>query len=197
MPPAGRPRSFNEADVLEKAMQVFWGQGFGGTSVGALEEATGLGRQSLYNAFGDKRGVYVAAIDHYAHTRAAGFAALLDTDDPMVGVERALRAWAAGAKASGCRGCFLLNSVSELSGKDPELVERVGRMLQGQQDLLTRSLVAARDQGRIAAHHEPRALARRLQATGHGLQLMCRLDPEGGAIDDVVADTLASLRPPT
>lgn len=195
--PAGRPRSFDETEVLEQATQAFWSTGFAGTSVGDLEAATGLKRQSLYNAFGDKRGLYEACLAHYEKTRAAGFSCLLSGPDPMAAIERVMQAWAQGARSSGCRGCFFLNTVSELSGKDPEMVGRVARLLDQQQDLLTQTLRDARDQGLLAPRLEPRAVARRLQATGHGLQLMCRLDPEGSTIDDVVADTLASLRPPS
>ena len=159
--PAGRPRSFDEAEVLEKATQAFWTGGFASTSVGDLEAATGLKRQSLYNAFGDKRGLYEACLDHYEKTRARGFSDLLSGPDPMAGVERVLQAWAHGARSSGCRGCFFLNTISELSGKDPEMVRRIGRLLDQQQDELTDTLRAARDAGALAPHLEPRATARR------------------------------------
>lgn len=60
-----RPRTFDDTEILDRAVQVFWTHGYEGTSIAQLEEATGLGRQSLYNAFGDKRRLFLAALEHY------------------------------------------------------------------------------------------------------------------------------------
>lgn len=194
---AGRPRSFDEHEVLEQATQVFWAQGYEATSVAELERATGLGRQSLYNAFGGKRELYCACIGHYERTRAAGFSACLaQADDPLGAVENLVRSWAPSARASGCRGCLLLNTVSEFGGRDPELLAAVSRVLDAQQVALEEALGRARALGQLAPDANPRALARRLQATGSGLQLLSRLDPDPTVLDDIVADTLASLRHP-
>ena len=62
---AGRPRNFDEAEVLAQAMQTFWTHGYEGTGVAELERATGLLRQSLYGAFGDKRRLFMRAVDYY------------------------------------------------------------------------------------------------------------------------------------
>ena len=61
----GRPRSFDPDVVLDQAMAVFWKQGFEGTGMPDLEQATGLGRQSLYGAFGDKRTLFARVVEHY------------------------------------------------------------------------------------------------------------------------------------
>jgi TetR/AcrR family transcriptional repressor of nem operon len=59
----GRERQFEEAEVLQAATQVFAANGYQGTSLAMLLEATGLGKQSLYNTFGDKRALYLKAMD--------------------------------------------------------------------------------------------------------------------------------------
>lgn len=61
-----RPREFDRDQVLDRALDVFWSQGYEGTSLSDLESATGLGRQSIYNAFGDKRALFVESLDRYA-----------------------------------------------------------------------------------------------------------------------------------
>ena len=71
-----RPREFDIDAALERAMQAFWAKGYESTSLDDLCEATGLGRSSLYAAFGDKRGLYLRALDRYedgggAHRRGA------------------------------------------------------------------------------------------------------------------------------
>lgn len=61
-----RPRSFDEDEVLEAITRTFWERGFANTSLGDLEAATGLGRQSLYCAFGDKHTLFLRALERYA-----------------------------------------------------------------------------------------------------------------------------------
>jgi TetR/AcrR family transcriptional regulator, transcriptional repressor for nem operon len=58
-----REREFSAEDVIETAADVFAEHGYGGTSMSMLLDATGLGKQSLYNAFGDKAGLYLKAVD--------------------------------------------------------------------------------------------------------------------------------------
>ncbi|WP_155737462.1 TetR/AcrR family transcriptional regulator, partial [Agrobacterium tumefaciens] len=60
-----RPREFDRDAALEKALRVFWSKGFAATSTDDLREAMGIGRQSLYGAFGDKRKLYLEALDAY------------------------------------------------------------------------------------------------------------------------------------
>ena len=61
----GRPRSFNDDDVLQKAMMCFWEHGYEGASIRHLEDATGISRISLYNAFTDKEGLFIAVQNKY------------------------------------------------------------------------------------------------------------------------------------
>ncbi|MEM8837585.1 MAG: TetR/AcrR family transcriptional regulator [Pseudomonadota bacterium] len=60
-----RPRSFDEDEIIEKAMFAFWRQGYEATSIGDLEDATGISRISIYNAFGDKEGLFLKALRRY------------------------------------------------------------------------------------------------------------------------------------
>jgi TetR/AcrR family transcriptional regulator, transcriptional repressor for nem operon len=59
----GRDRAFDESEILEKAADVFSLHGYSGTSVSMLTEATGLGKQSLYNTFGDKEALYLKSVE--------------------------------------------------------------------------------------------------------------------------------------
>ncbi|MEL6158735.1 MAG: TetR/AcrR family transcriptional regulator [Cyanobacteria bacterium J06623_5] len=61
----GRPREFDHNATLAKITQVFWQQGFAKTTYADLEKATGLHRQSLVYAFGDKKALFESAIDYY------------------------------------------------------------------------------------------------------------------------------------
>lgn len=62
---AGRPKKFDETEVLERAMLLFWEQGYEGTSLAQLRDSMGLSSASLYHSFGSKEGVFARAIKHY------------------------------------------------------------------------------------------------------------------------------------
>src|SRR5262245_52388236 len=63
-----RPREFDKLDVLDRATRLFWQRGYGGTSLNDLESAMGIGRTSIYAAFGDKESLFLQSVDHYEAT---------------------------------------------------------------------------------------------------------------------------------
>jgi AcrR family transcriptional regulator len=69
--PRGRPRSFDEKEALEKAMQVFWSKSYDGVTIDDLVAGMGVGRPSLYAVFGDKRTIFVRALKAYAEAKGA------------------------------------------------------------------------------------------------------------------------------
>ncbi|WP_133796191.1 TetR/AcrR family transcriptional regulator [Prosthecobacter fusiformis] len=81
-PCVGRPRCFDPEEALEKAMQVFWKQGYEGTSLSDLTEAMGINRPSLYATFGNKEALFVKVMDRYS---AGPVAYVLDSlNEPTV-----------------------------------------------------------------------------------------------------------------
>ncbi|GIF76262.1 TetR/AcrR family transcriptional regulator [Asanoa siamensis] len=84
----GRTREFDADAALAAAMRTFWERGYDGTSLTDLTSATGVGRQSLYLAFGDKQRLYLAALDRY---REHFFVPLVEALDASTDVRTALR----------------------------------------------------------------------------------------------------------
>jgi len=66
-----RPKEFDQAAALETAMEVFWTRGYEATTMGDLRKAIGIGRQSLYDTFGDKEQLFAAALDQHLRQRVA------------------------------------------------------------------------------------------------------------------------------
>jgi TetR/AcrR family transcriptional repressor of nem operon len=64
----GRPKEFDRKEVLSNATEMFWAKGYQAASTGDLEGGTGLGRQSIYNEFDDKKGIFLAAVKHCEQT---------------------------------------------------------------------------------------------------------------------------------
>src|SRR4029077_10347880 len=67
-----RPREFDRELALARATGIFWAQGYCSTSTEELLAAMGIGRQSLYNAFGDKRALYLEAVERYQRATTSG-----------------------------------------------------------------------------------------------------------------------------
>ena len=93
-----RPREFDEADVLAAARDEFWWRGYNATSIDDLTAATGLGKGSLYGAFGDKHGLFMLALDDYITSAMEDLRAQL-RDRPYSAYDRLTRHIRAQAKA--------------------------------------------------------------------------------------------------
>src|ERR1700759_4129063 len=106
-----RPRGFDEDEVLDRALSTFWEHGYEGTSIDELVAATGLGRASLYGAFGDKEQIFARAVERYC--ARAGASLTIDEREPSAraALGRLLRAIVLkSSPRSGPKGCFLLSS---------------------------------------------------------------------------------------
>src|SRR5918998_206100 len=114
-----RPREFDEDDVVARATDLFWRRGYRATSVRDLGEALGLSASSLYRTFGDKHALFLRALDHYRATDSAE------------------------ARAA-ARGCFVVNTATELGAEDPAVDGRTqaafGVTRQALQEILQRGL---------------------------------------------------------
>jgi len=81
--PSGRPRGFSLEAALDAAIPVFWAKGYDGASFRELTRAMGITPPSLMAAFGDKRGLFDAAVARYAETIAAKHLAALQGADGL------------------------------------------------------------------------------------------------------------------
>src|SRR5271168_68023 len=108
--PRGRPRSFDEAEALEKATQVYWSKGYDGVTIDDLVAGMGVGRPSLYAVFGDKRTLFLRVLKDYAEKNGALAAkALLSPQTIRDSLAGFLKHAVETATEKGCaRGCLLV-----------------------------------------------------------------------------------------
>ena len=106
----GRPRSFDEEEALERAIQVFWAKGYDGATIDDLVAGMGVPRPSLYATFGDKRALFMRCLQRYAEHKGAGVVkALLGPGDVRGAVGRLLRFAVESATQEGsARGCLII-----------------------------------------------------------------------------------------
>ncbi|UAJ10583.1 TetR/AcrR family transcriptional regulator [Glacieibacterium megasporae] len=112
----GRPRKFDEDNVVDAAIEVFSSKGFTAASLSELTKATGLSVSSLYKAFGDKDGVFQQAIARYVSLGDQAMAVAAATDETarqkLVAIVEIYAGWSQGI--SGRRGCLVISGLAEI-----------------------------------------------------------------------------------
>jgi len=146
----GRPRQFDEDEVLEKLMNLFWDRGFEAASLNDMVEAAGLNKSSLYNTFGSKEQVFACALDRYMDFRRSMMSSTLDGSrgfDELAVFFDVQRAEVSAE--SGFMGCFAVNAQTELGLRDPKVVESASDYRSMMRDALRPGLTLAAEQGVI------------------------------------------------
>ncbi|UFZ07745.1 TetR/AcrR family transcriptional regulator [Bradyrhizobium ontarionense] len=170
----GRPREFDMDVVLDKAITVFSRLGYSATSVADLNTALGLTSGSIYKAFGDKRGVLMAALDRYVERRTRRLDDLLAS--ARTGRERVAAVLKSYAETShgetGRTGCLVIGTLMEFAGSDPALRERLTKILATHEARLLRFLREGHADGSIAARIDPEATARLLLCVIQGMRVV-------------------------
>ena len=176
-----RPREFDPDDALERATRLFWAKGFENTSLDDLCIATGLGRSSLYAAFGDKRALYLQALARYEERSLARIAAAFEGRGVRAGLEAFLGALIDDIVAGpGRRGCFIGNCAAELARLDATAAARVRRSLERIEAAFR--VVLAKE---LPAGADVEALARFLTAGIQGLRLVGKANPQRAGLEDI------------
>ena len=123
--PVGRPREFDEEQVLAAAMEAFWRKGYEATSLVDLTAATGLNKASLYRVFGDKHQLFKSALQHYAQTEFQKVAAVVRSDvSPLTNLRAVVDKITSDAGSE--KGCMMINSLVELAPHDAEVNAMLG-----------------------------------------------------------------------
>lgn len=177
---------FDREAALDCAAAAFWRKGYDATSVQDLEAATGLGRGSLYNAFGDKQALFLAALKRYAATVARPALALLEAQDVRAGVRAMLDAMVERmAAGEGPRGCLVTNAC--VAGGDDRLASVVADAVRAVETALETALLRAQATGQILPTADTRALARFYCAVAQSLGLMHKTSADPETLRDIVS----------
>ncbi|ABQ32289.1 TetR/AcrR family transcriptional regulator [Acidiphilium sp.] len=195
--PMPRPRSLTNEDLLDRAIPIFLGKGYAGASLRDLTEATGLSAAALYHRYGDKNGLFRAAIDRYADDMMVPLLERFAAEDDPIAAIAGLLAHLSHVSAQDPHrmGCLLVNSAMDGGPISAEARAQVHARLSQLEAFFRDRLEHARDQGRLPAGIEPPAQAELLLATVLALRTLARLDPDPGRLDRLVADAMSRLHP--
>ncbi len=183
-----RPKTFDKQDVLDRAVDLFRARGFDGASVPELTTHLGICRQALYSSFGDKRGLYLEALDLYGTREIdSKLAHLAAAASPLEGIRSLVAAWGEVANQCPSDGCLTVNAIIDSTADEGArtIVEgHVERLEKGLKGALKRAQVA----GELTPEAQPARLARSLVATCYGIGVLCKLPSSGQRVKAAVAE---------
>ncbi|NEA32146.1 TetR/AcrR family transcriptional regulator [Streptomyces sp. SID13031] len=192
-----RPRGFDEEEVLRVARDQFWSTGYAAARVDDIAAATGLGKGSLYGAFGDKHQLFLRTFDDHCAELVAAVRRALDGPD-AVAYERlsahVLKVAEATASDVCLRGCLLAKGTAELSEQDQAVAATARRTFTAIEDLITACVAGAQRAGDIAPDADPARLAGLLLAVLRGIEA---LGKGGGSPDSLraIGETALAVLP--
>jgi AcrR family transcriptional regulator len=169
-----RPRKFVEADVIASAGEQFMSNGYGGTTLDDLVKATGLGKQSLYNAFGGKRELFLRALTaETAEAVAAVDAALANAESTPIERIRAQMLKLAIALSSGeLIGSLFITATMEMAQHDSDVADTALAAYKALQDTYRRCIIDAQESGEIDPSADAESLAAYFVAVTRGMEVL-------------------------
>ncbi|MEU7835227.1 TetR/AcrR family transcriptional regulator [Nonomuraea sp. NPDC049129] len=191
----GRPREFSDHAVVDAAMEVFWEKGYEAATTQDLCARTGLGRGSLYNAFGSKHRLYEEAVRRYAQTKGAAQLAMLAEPGSVRERLREMMLGVIDADLAdpGRRGCLALNAATEPSGRTGDVAALVRRQFTDLEQELCHLVAVGQRTGELSADRPPLQVARTFQSAYYGLRVLAKVTDDRNALLDVVEGALAAL----
>jgi TetR/AcrR family transcriptional regulator, transcriptional repressor for nem operon len=180
-------KQFDRDEVLERAMVVFWRNGYQATSIQDLVEATGVNRGSLYPTFGDKRGFFLAVLEHYSERFGKPMMAELNDPNPRRAIERMLESIIRRTRDPRWpRGCLYTNTSLECPGAGDAIGRKIAELLGQQESAIYQVLRHAQAEGSLDAEQDARALARFFTGVAHGLNVVNKAAPDPVMLTDMV-----------
>ena len=191
----GPDKNFDPEIALDKAMQLFWAKGYAATGLTELLETMGIGRKSLYDTFGNKRTLYMKALDHYSQTVVAGiYQALNNSDRPALdNVRTVMRDIADQNSKPLSRGCLLGVSMAQFRTDDTEMAGVLRKHMQRVERAYYKAFAKAQADGDLKPTTNVRDLARLFMSTHQGLVLIGRVTETQEMPHSIVDGALAVL----
>lgn len=191
-----RHKEFDVEEALERAMELFWRQGYEATSLVDLTGYLGIGKGSFYNAFGGgKHELYLRVLDRYRHRWGDRMVAELSGSRPVKpAIRRLLEMMSEQDLADpDRRGCMVVNAATELVPHDPEAERRVVANFLRLEDALRAAIARGQTTGEIPSEKDPSTLAHFLLTTIQGLRIVGKAARDRAALEDTIDVAMGTL----
>ena len=191
-----RLKSFNEDDVLDKAVAVFWAKGYEATSIEDLVEAMGIQRGSLYGAFGSKQQLFLKSLNRYGLVVVKQLLDILENKPSAIeSIELFFGQLVEHLLTAGpLRSCLVTNSAIERGLSDEATRKKVLHLLHSIEKGFYKTLLRAQDNGEISNDCNLTSLSEYLTSSMQGLLVMGKVCSERAVLERINQITLSVLK---
>jgi len=188
-----RTKEFDTEEVLEKAIGLFWDKGFNACSMQDVVEGLGLSRSSIYETFGDKRQLFLAALKKY---QQEGADAMRNKLARTTDIRQTLKEmfYAILPPEPGAKGCFMVSAGIELAPHDPEIAAIVNANNQEIEAILHAAIQKGQSAGQLSKNLDALSLARFIFANLSALRVSAAsTTAERSKLEDIIKVALSVL----
>lgn len=173
--PRGRPKKFDDTEVLSRAMAVFWQKGYEATSLDDLLNATGIPRQSLYRTFTDKHTLFLKTLKFYDENVTSKVIGALNAEGPAIdNLRNVFAIWRTAVNSPERMGCMMVNTSTQDFPADSEVTRIVKANQSRGVKAFEKTLKRAQSEGDIDTSIDPKSVSRTVCATVNGMLAMSR-----------------------
>lgn len=190
----GRSREFEESAVLQKAMELFWQQGYEKTSLNDLVEHMGIHRRSLYDTFGDKHTLFLKAIDCFGEFVKSRLKFEVSRAETAKQAIQRIFDFMIEQSEGKALGCFFVNSATELAPRDKEVEAKTKEAFRQLERLLADLIRKGQQAGEFRRDYDAEFLAENLQNTLLGIRVLARTSVGKEKLQRIADFSLAFLQ---
>lgn len=190
----GRPIIYEDSNIIKKAQEVFWKKGYSATSLSDLQKATGAGAGSFYNTFkGGKKEVFEKAIQERRLAFEAFKNELNQSDSPLKLIKDFFRNIALANEDEHLKGCFIANTVVEMTFIDEKLEANAVQILKEVEEMFTQAIREEQIKGNLKTETTPEILGKYLITFWFGLNTLRRMYPDKIVLTNQIEMQLAVI----
>lgn len=190
-----RTKDFDQDEVLERAMNLFWHKGYNGTSMQDLVDRLGISRSSMYDTFGDKHSLFIRALENY---KKGGQLRIQSIVDNAPSAKEAIRQVFTHTvrellNDDQHKGCFLVNAGVEMAPHDAEVNKVICENDRELEDCFAENITKGQETGEISGKQDSHALAQFMVNSIKGIRVNAMSGADEKAFSDIVALTMRAL----
>jgi TetR/AcrR family transcriptional repressor of nem operon len=189
----GRHKEFDPQEVLDKAMALFWRQGFEKTSMQELVDATGIHKRSMYDTFGDKHNLFLMALGRYADVAERQQRQSTARAGDARQIIRKLLESSIVVAPENAFGCMLVNCATEVAGHDSQAAARIHDNFDRSEELITQIVARGQAKSEITGKYEAAGLGSIIFNTWLGIRVQARSGTPAPKLQKMVDNAMVLL----
>ncbi|CZQ98206.1 TetR/AcrR family transcriptional regulator [Trichococcus collinsii] len=189
-----RSKEFNEEQALDRAMEIFWRQGFEKTSIQDLVDQMGIHRRSLYDTFGDKHSLFVQTLERYESLVASQIRKQITEEMTTVESIRKIFELAVYSDNTYPKGCLMVNTAVELSLLDNDVSQRIKSAFKQTENLIADLLIRGKARGEVDRSFDISELSHFIHNALIGVRVLVKITADPKEFDSTIDLTLSILK---